>query len=296
MSKENTIKILKLLIKISISSVALYFVFRSVNIGDVFNLIKNSAYWLLLPSVLLYLISKYITAIRFQCFLKVIDINIPDALNFRLYLLGMYYNLLLPGGVGGDGYKVYYLHKIYKSPLKSLLSLSIIDRVSGMVAILLLGEICAIFIFRNEPPLFYLSIISLPLTFGTYWGGLNLFYKKYLTVFHRTNFQSIAGQFLQVVCVILLLMLIGVHKHYMLYIFIFLVSSIVAAFPFTIGGVGARELTFLYGAEFFGLDMSVSVTVSMLFYLITAFSSLCGIYFGIFPEKVYVQESSEVNP
>ncbi|MBO9698620.1 MAG: flippase-like domain-containing protein [Sporocytophaga sp.] len=296
MSKENTIKVLKLLLKISVSSVALFFVFRSVNIRDVFNLLKNSDYWLLFPTLLLYLVSKYITAIRFKHFLKVININIPDAVNFRLYLLGMYYNLLLPGGVGGDGYKVYYLHKLFKSPLKNLLSLSIIDRVSGMVAILFLGEICAVFLFYNHPVFFYLSLFSLPATLAVYWGALYLFYKKYLTVFNKTNLQSLAGQILQVICILLLLMLVGVKQQYLPYVFIFLVSSIVAAFPFTIGGIGARELTFLYGAEHFNLDMSASVTVSMLFYLISAFSSLCGIYFGIFPEKVSAQESSEVSP
>lgn len=289
MSKENTIKLLKLLLKISVSSVALYLVFRSVNIRDVFTLIKNSDYWLLFPTALLYLISKYITAIRFQRFLKVIDINIPDAVNFRLYLLGMYYNLLLPGGVGGDGYKVYYLHKLFKSPLKNLLSLSIIDRVSGMVAILLLGEICAVFLFYNHPVLFYLSLISLPVTFAGFWGGLYLFYKNYLPVFNKTNLESLAGQLLQVICVLLLLLLVGVKEEYLPYVFVFLVSSIVAAFPFTIGGIGARELTFLYGAEYFHLDMNASITVSMLFYLLTAFSSLCGIYFGIFPDKVNVE-------
>ncbi|MCR6641990.1 MAG: flippase-like domain-containing protein [Sporocytophaga sp.] len=289
MSKENTIKLLKLLLKISVSSVALYLVFRSVNIRDVFTLIKNSDYWLLFPTALLYLISKYITAIRFQRFLKVIDINIPDAVNFRLYLLGMYYNLLLPGGVGGDGYKVYYLHKLFKSPLKNLLSLSIIDRVSGMVAILLLGEICAVFLFYNHPVLFYLSLISLPVTLAGYWGGLYLFYKNYLLVFNKTNLESLAGQLLQVICVLLLLLLVGVKEEYLPYVFVFLVSSIVAAFPFTIGGIGARELTFLYGAEYFHLDMNASITVSMLFYLLTAFSSICGIYFGIFPDKVNVE-------
>ncbi|GAL84453.1 hypothetical protein Solca_3574 [Sporocytophaga myxococcoides] len=289
MSKENTIKLLKLLLKISVSSVALYFVFRSVNIRDIFKIIKNSDYWILFPTVLLYLISKYITAIRFQLFLKVIDINIPDSLNFRLYLLGMYYNLLLPGGVGGDGYKVYYLHKLFKSPLKNLLSLSIIDRVSGMVAILLLGEICAVFLFYKHSVLFYLSLISLPITLAGYWGGLYLFYKNYLSVFNKTNIQSLSGQLLQVVCIILLLLLVNVKQDYLPYVFVFLVSSIVAAFPFTIGGIGARELTFLYGAEYLNLDMNASVTVSMLFYLITAFSSLCGIYFGIFPEKVNVE-------
>jgi len=60
---------------------------------------------------------------------------------------------------------------------------------------------------------------------------------------------------------------------------IFLISSIVAILPFTVGGIGARELTFLYLLELIHSDVHIGVTLSILFFIITAISSLIGIVF-----------------
>jgi uncharacterized membrane protein YbhN (UPF0104 family) len=69
------------------------------------------------------------------------------------------------------------------------------------------------------------------------------------------------------------------EDHTLAYIFIFLVSSVVAVLPLTLGGIGSRELVFLYGALWFGLEESSSVSVSMLFFFITALVSLSGIIY-----------------
>ncbi|RYY21444.1 MAG: UPF0104 family protein, partial [Cytophagaceae bacterium] len=62
------------------------------------------------------------------------------------------------------------------------------------------------------------------------------------------------------------------------YLLVFLASSVAAVLPLTVGGLGARELTFLYGAKLFGLDPAVAVSVSVLFYVITAAVSLGGAF------------------
>ncbi|MGI9551063.1 MAG: lysylphosphatidylglycerol synthase domain-containing protein [Aurantibacter sp.] len=63
------------------------------------------------------------------------------------------------------------------------------------------------------------------------------------------------------------------------YLFIFLISSIVAVLPLTIGGIGSREVTFYYGAALFGLDENSSVSISLVFFLISALISFFGIYY-----------------
>ncbi len=63
---------------------------------------------------------------------------------------------------------------------------------------------------------------------------------------------------------------------------IFLISSVVAVLPFTIGGLGAREVVSLWGAQIFGLDHTVSVMASLLFYGATVASSLPGLAIYIY--------------
>jgi uncharacterized membrane protein YbhN (UPF0104 family) len=70
------------------------------------------------------------------------------------------------------------------------------------------------------------------------------------------------------------------------YIFVFLVSSIVAAMPITIGGIGSREITFLLGAEIMHLNISNSIALSLLFYIITAVVSLGGGYYSIKSDRL----------
>ena len=58
--------------------------------------------------------------------------------NIKLYWLGLFYNLFLPGGVGGDGFKVYLLGKYKKSNLKTVIGAILSDRVSGLSIIVIL--------------------------------------------------------------------------------------------------------------------------------------------------------------
>ncbi|MEP0712640.1 MAG: lysylphosphatidylglycerol synthase domain-containing protein, partial [Algoriphagus sp.] len=53
-------------------------------------------------------------------------------------------------------------------------------------------------------------------------------------------------------------------------------SSIVAVLPLTIGGVGARELVFVYAHTYAGIDEATAVAFSLIFFLITAMVSLTG--------------------
>ena len=50
----------------------------------------------------------------------------------------MFYNIMLPGGIGGDGYKGYYLHNTLQVPVKNLVRPILWDRITGAVSIVIL--------------------------------------------------------------------------------------------------------------------------------------------------------------
>jgi len=79
------------------------------------------------------------------------------------------------------------------------------------------------------------------------------------------------------------------------YLLVFLISSIVSMLPVSIGGAGLRELTFLYGSELMHLDTNISVSLSLLFYLISAFVSLFGIFYSLKSKEYWVEQFSERN-
>jgi uncharacterized membrane protein YbhN (UPF0104 family) len=98
-------------------------------------------------------------------------------------------------------------------------------------------------------------------------------------VFWPSLGYSALVQFAQLLSAYLILMALGVNESVVEYLLVFLISSIVAVLPITIGGIGSRELVFFYGAQWLGLVQSTSIGISMTFFLITALVSLLGVVY-----------------
>ena len=109
------------------------------------------------------------------------------------------------------------------------------------------------------------------------------FFPYLLGVFLSSNLLSLVVQLLQLLSALLILLSLKASDSLEGYLFVFLISSMVAVLPLTIGGIGSREFTFMLGAQWLGLDLNLSIALSLLFYLITAFTSFWGIIYSIGP-------------
>ena len=287
-------RFLKTVLKFAITIAALYFVFRKIDITQVLGLYKQANLLLLLLALTAFALSKLVSAFRLNLYFRTIDIHISERTNIRLYLLGMFYNLFLPGGIGGDGYKVYLLQKQYQSGTKKILGAVLSDRISGMLALVVLALIGTSILsfnsfniqhsaFNNQHYLFRLSFLLIPFLFLAYYYFLKIIYPYFLKINLITFGYGFVVQLLQVLCAWLLLLALGEHENHLAYLLIFLVSSAVAVLPISIGGVGVRELTFLYGSQLLNVDMNVAVGISFMFYLITALVSLAGLWYVFRP-------------
>jgi len=118
--KEKAWNAAKLLLKITVTSVLLYYVFSNVDFDQVKSRFINANYWWMLAALACFFVSTILAAWRLLSFFKSIHLRIDPRFNLRLYLLGLFYNFLLPGGIGGDGYKIFLLNKNYKLPAKIL--------------------------------------------------------------------------------------------------------------------------------------------------------------------------------
>src|SRR5690606_38156200 len=96
--------------------------------------------------------SVVIASSRLNGFFKGVGLVLSERYNFKLYLLGLFYNLFLPGGVGGDGYKIYFLRRKFDVKGRRLLSAVFFDRLSGLWALCLITAALVIFIPRLQIP------------------------------------------------------------------------------------------------------------------------------------------------
>ena len=142
--------------------------------------------------------------------------------------------------------------------------------------------------FVNPAPDYYICkpIAGLSVTSVNFFQDGSVFYfiihrwfKDFAPGFVPTLLWGIAVQAAQVVCVYLIMAAVGIPAHSTEYVFLFLLSSVVAVLPLTIGGLGAREIVFLEGAKYFGLQQETSVVISLLFYLITLVTSAAGLLY-----------------
>jgi hypothetical protein len=199
----------------------------------------------------------------------------------------MFYNLFLPGGVGGDGYKIFYLGKEFGIKKSKVLWAVLLDRISGVISLFILVIIFSYFIIINISfPYEYFIWILIPVIIFVFIWIIKSYLPYFTSIFWKTSFQALAVQVAQVVCALMILVALGTPDMVMNYLFIFLISSIVAMLPISIGGMGLRELTFLYGAGILNLNTEISVALSLMFYLISVFVSLSGVYYSLNPAKM----------
>ena len=136
---KRTKKGLKLTLQIGIAAVAIYYVLDEIDVEELkTSLLQADIGWLFL-AILAFNASKILSATRLNHFFRALEIKLSEVYNLKLYYLGMLYNQFLPGGIGGDGYKVYLLNKSHKKSIKSLLAATLLDRISGVVALGFLG-------------------------------------------------------------------------------------------------------------------------------------------------------------
>jgi uncharacterized membrane protein YbhN (UPF0104 family) len=205
--------------------------------------------------------------------------------NLKLYWLGMYYNLFLPGGIGGDGYKIYFLKKHYFKRVKNIVAAIFIDRANGIFVLLLIS--CLFFSIPIQVEwLESLLLLIIPIGYLIYYVLMHYWFSIFKKVMHRINLYSLAVQLFQIAMVILILHSWDVNNDLLIYLSVFLISSVIAILPITIGGAGARELTFLFFSGYFSFELNTAVALSLMFYLITLLVSFGGIFYSMKPIKL----------
>lgn len=281
-TSKTSKRILKTVLKITVSALALYLVYRKIDVDEMLLVLKSANLLWLILAFLVFNASQVVSAKRLQIFFGAIQIYFSYKYNLLLYYLGMFYNLFLPGGIGGDGYKVFLLNKVYKKSVKSLISTLLHDRVNGLVGLL---SLMALLLMFGIPAgyLFYGNLIIAGILVGiiVYYFLLGHLFKSYQKIFVPTFLLSFIIQALQLIAALCLFLSLGLTDNFLIYLQLFLISSIVSVIPITIGGIGARELVFVYGSTMFAIDENLAVAFSLLFFLTTAISALIGAFMNV---------------
>jgi uncharacterized membrane protein YbhN (UPF0104 family) len=268
-------------LKLLVSGALLYFFLSKVELHEVIGKLRDIDKLIFFAGFLTYMSTLFIAAKRWSLFL-------PGHLKYprlvSLYFIGAFFNTFLPGLVGGDAVKAYYLYRDRCEMGLSLASL-FIDRYLGLTALALLGIIAFIggHNYLNGTPIFWV----VPIFFGSFLVASLIFWNvnwgriKFLKSFYRPlmEFRSNRKIIYKGLLLGLVIQSLGIISFYLvsvsigfdlklIYFFLFMpIITAATVVPISFAGTGIREAGFVMLFTQVGLSQVDAITLSLLVFL-----------------------------
>jgi hypothetical protein len=281
-------------LKLFISSSLLYFVLKKAGIAKVGGLLKNIDPIYFIAAIGIFFLIMLICSIRWSLLL-------PEHFSlkrvFPLYLIGSFFNVFLPGLVGGDVVKVYYLYRETGRGAQALASV-FMDRYLGYAGLMALGTVAYPFgyrLFKGTwitpvlPGIVLFFILTSLFIFMAKPGGrfaivtrihnyLHI-YLKNRPVLAKAFSMSVVIHILSSVSVMLIARGLG-EQIPLLTFFVFVpVIGTLAALPLSISGLGIREAAFVLLLGTQGVSPENATAISFGWFISIAIGGLPGLVF-----------------
>lgn len=258
----------------------IYYTLSKIGLNKILEVIKSADLLFILFASIVYFLSQIISSERLWFILKENNLIISSKENIKLYMVGIFYNFFIPGGVGGDAYKGVLMNKKFQWSLKKIYKLLILDRLIGFGVILCLIIVFSGFILDLEF-ISEFNFVLAPLYALLFFVGRVLVQKIFNNeiVYTKAFFISHIIQILQFGSIILILFSLGVTNNYFTFLYIFLISSVLSIFSF--GGIGIREYVFFTLASNTAVGPDIATSVGLIFTFSALISSVPGLFFLI---------------
>lgn len=306
------IKILKskpliFILKVIISLSLFYYLVSKIGIktiAETLRLLDISAF---IAAVTIYIASIYLSTLRWRLFLSH---KLDTKRLFSLYMIGSFFNNCMPGIVGGDAVKAYYLNNELKneaaktvssnsaeSPVLESVTSIFIDRYIGFFTLL------CICLFAFPLGSKYLKETSvnwiIPAVFISFIIGSLIVFKFRLGegIVFLSNFYNYFQRYMQKKDVLIkafiysiIIQVSGIFSVFLLskgisanipfnFLLIFIPIIILIAFlPVSLSGIGLREGAFVLFFQLIGIPPHQSMSLSILWFLSTVTASLWGLF------------------
>ena len=258
----------------------IYYTLSKIGLNKILEVIKSADLLFILFASIVYFLSQIISSERLWFILKENNLIISSKENIKLYMVGIFYNFFIPGGVGGDAYKGVLMNKKFQWSLKKIYKLLILDRLIGFGVIICLIIVFSGFVLDLEF-ISEFNFVLAPLYALLFFVGRVLVQKIFNNeiVYTKAFFISHIIQILQFGSIALILFSLGVTNNYFTFLYIFLISSVLSIFSF--GGIGIREYVFFTLASNTAVGPDIATSVGLIFTFSALISSIPGLFFLI---------------
>ncbi len=290
-------KSVKTLLKIALSLGVLAFIFYTADVSDTLQHLSSANLWFIPLGVLIYLISQGVSSYRWQFLAQPLGFNLSLREFFDYYMIGMYLNLFLPGSIGGDVGRVYYLAKSSNRRKREALLTLLAERGVGLVALLLITGVACLMPQTQPIPLFirlgvltlsailiigFIALHFIPLDTlvkkipklellkqaEVYWKnkplllksiGISIFVHGLMVLIHSTIASAL-----------------GLEIHLVYLTAVYGLVTLISVTPIFFNGIGLREGGYQYMLTLIGISASAGLAFGLYWFIISTLTSLSG--------------------
>lgn len=301
---NKTIKKIAILIaKLSVSTVLFYLLISKIGTQTIINNMRALSPATFIAAVGIYITATYLSSKRWNL---LIPQDMKTKRLFSLYMIGSFFNAYMPGIIGGDAVKAYYLSKVLKednsthTPQASL-SIAIasvfMDRYMGFSALL------AISIIAFPGGFKYLEGTAvkwlMPVVLVAFISGSIIIFKfrlgervkflfriyEYFHIYSRKRhvlfkafLYSLVIQISSIIAIYILSKGIFLNISFLSLLVFVPIIILISFIPVSISGIGLREGAFVILLGTIGVPPDLSVTLSILWFLSVVVASLWGLF------------------
>lgn len=287
-------------LKLAVSSASLFLIFRKTDIEHVAYILKSIGLASFLTVSAVYVVAQLVSTVRWR---TLMTDRFPVRKLFSLYMIGAFFSTFLPGLIGGDALRAYYLNKDARKMSATLASV-FMDRYVGFVSLMAIGIAAFPFSLRSfagSPytwlmPVIFVSFVVASILFFTLQLGKRFRFMteiyEYFSLLRdrKTTLASAIGlsviiQLMNFLMVIILAWRMNLPVSLLqLAVFLPIVITI-SSLPISISGIGVREGAFviLLGLINIGPEAATSLSLSWFFSIVIG--SLPGLAFYVFHDR-----------
>jgi glycosyltransferase 2 family protein len=275
---------------------ALWFLTHKLGAEELMGALSHASWSLLAGCTVLYLITQFLSAWRWMAVARAMNFSGDYRRYLSLYFLGMFYNIFLPTGYGGDVIKLFYQAPLRKRPSKTLAALSIfLDRLAGFVALLFFGGLASLGLSAKVALgwgilLSVLLIVAIVGGMALVWFASRwkktprklrlaaLLMRARAKDFWGVGLLSVLIQGLNVVIYAWIFAALGASLSLWQITFGYALVTIATLLPVSVGGLGVRESGWAGMMVAFGEAPAVGVMAGLIYFAVQTISSAFGFW------------------
>jgi uncharacterized protein (TIRG00374 family) len=298
--KSRLLNLLRLVITVALLAVLL----TRIGVEQTYEVLLGGSATQLLLAFGVYLSAVGIRAWRWRMFLKAQRCHVPLRKLVYLYLVGAFFSMFLPTGVGGD---VIRMMELSRDGVEGPLSASTVlaDRVSGLLALFVIALLSLPFAYRLVTPQVTIAVVVLNLAA---FGGLFLLMQRSMVdalakrlrplgwLLERKQIQtfyaslasyrgglllssalaSLLVNALVILTNVILASALGIDVHVGYFLLFVPLISFLLVLPVSLSGLGIREGGYVYLFAQAGVAPPAALSLSLSFYALCVGTGLIG--------------------